>query len=145
MRIWTPTDLTMSSINLKSVATTTAGIIIPAERLFQFTFSAKFTVTGGPGTTGLASWIVDIFADEGGSVLLHSITAVTAINTKVDATYSMFTFGGAGAVPWNGTMATGADALKVCPYVRPRFAVTEVSDATTATADVYVIADGWER
>lgn len=141
MRIVKPADHGMSAIDLKAVALKSSSLIFPATRHFQFTASLAMTVTGGPGTTGLANWNVDVYADEDGSELIHTIVGVTAISTKANGTWSVFTFGGAGAGHDNGTKQGGADALKVIPFVRIGLDVTEVSDATTAVGDVHLLVE----
>lgn len=141
MRIVKPGDHVMSGIDLKVVALTSSSLIFPAPRHFQFTASLAMTVAGGPGTTGLANWNVDVYADEGGSELIHTIVGVTDISTKVDGTWGVFTFGGAGTGRHNGTLDPSANTLKVLPFVRIGLNVTEVSDATTATGDVHLLVE----
>lgn len=141
MRIIKPTDHGMSGIDLKAVALNSSTLIFEALKHFQFTVSLAITATGGPGTTGLAAWNVDVYEDPDGSILIHTIVGVTAINTKTTGTFAVFTFGGAGTGLDNGTLEGAADALKVIPFVRIGLDVTEVSDATTATGDVHLLVE----
>lgn len=146
MRTLTPADLEMSAVDLKSASTYAAPNIIDVQDFFQFRLSLAFTVAGGPGSTGLAKWVIESYDPAGN--LIDTIDLVTGISTKTTGTYAWCGFGGAGApTPNDGTLATGAEAFgKVLAAIKPKLVITEVNDASgAATASAYLQMDGYIR
>lgn len=146
MRTFTPADLGMASINLKSLATTTSSLKVPVGDFFQFGVHILKTLAAGTPTTGLASVGVNLYTGPTGATALVPATGATLINTKT-ALGELWTFGGAGsAIGPSGTKSNTSDALKVCEWIELFFTVTEVVDVVaTATADIYLQAEGYSR
>lgn len=146
MRTWTPGDLVMEGIDLKTVATTTSGIKIPVSEFFQFSLHVLVTLAAGTPTTGLASLGVNPFTGAAGATALVPVIGVSSMNTKV-ADGEIWTFGGAGAaVGPTGTLEPESDTLKVLEWIQVFLDVTEAVDVVaTATADVYLQAEGYTR
>lgn len=148
MRTFTPADLALSGINLKSLGTTTSMLKIPTEEggFFQFSVHVLKALAAGTPTTGLASLGVNLFTGPAGATALVPVTGVTTINTKV-ATGEIWTFGGAGsAIKGTGAKSTDADALKVIEWLQLFFVVDEVVNVVaTATASIYLQMHGYRR
>jgi len=152
MRVVTPAELGLADIDLKALATTTASLNVDATGQFQFSISIEKTLAAGTATTGLVSVGVNVYRDEAKSDLIHSVVAATLINTKlstgaIGGSSEIITFGGSGAeLLGTGTLATGFGALRAIPFLELFFVVTEVVDVVaTATADVYLLMEGFNR
>lgn len=140
-REYTAAEVGISATSVKAVATVN-GNTLDLRGLRWFLVSVAIDNTGG-GSTGLANLVVDVY-DGDGNALLASFALLTDMNLKADNTVTV-SFGGDQAAKHNYTsgtvtLATNADVLRVGTRMRFSITTTEVSDATTVTATVRVVA-----
>lgn len=140
-REFSATDTGFSATSVKAAATV-AGNTLDLRGFRWILVSIAIDNTGG-GSTGLAKLVVDVYDNDGNS-LLGSFDLSTDINLKADNTY-VVSFGGdqaAKQVYTSGTvtLATNADVLRVGARMKFSITTTEVSDSTTVTATMRVNA-----
>ena len=151
MRVVTPAELGLASIDLKALAISTATLNVDATAHFQFVVAVKKTLAAGTPTTGLASIGINVYRDEAKTDIIYSTLLATALDMKVGTIAGgdvapLATFGGSGAEALNGTLRAGAGTTRIIPFVELFFEVTEVVDVVaTATAGIYLFMEGFNR
>lgn len=152
MRIFTPAELGLDNIDLKSVAVTTSQLNVDALGHFQFMVVMNKTLAAGTALAGLGAIGINVYRDEEKTDILFSQTLVTAINTKlstgaIGGSNEIFTFGGSGAELFGtGTLESGVGAIRLVPFMELFFNVTEAVDVVaTAVGEMYLLMEGFNR
>lgn len=152
MRVITPAELGLDSIDLKSLGATTADLNVDATGQFQFMVVMNKSLAAGTATTGLGTIGINVYRDKEKTDVLFSQSLVQTIDTKkttgsIGGSNEILTFGGSGAeFLGTGTLVDGAGATRVIPFIELFFSVTEVVDVVaTAVGEMYLLMEGFNR